>query len=177
MAECSVRILPDPAIALVMARHGASAAAARAAERAFGVPLPMEPRIVYGEEIALLWSGPARWLVLAPDDQAQSEGGIEALLAPVFAGTASVFEQSGSRVLFEVSGEGAAEALARALPVDLHPGVFAPGHTALCRANYVPLQVWRAGVGATFVLAVPRSYAAGVSQMLSMAILPREAPG
>ncbi len=168
MSECSIRILPSPAIALVMARKGqcAAAAAAAAAENAVGTPLPALPRTVRAGELEFLWCGPERWLVLAPAELATAAGGIESLLSPVFVNTASVAEQSGSRVLVEVAGSKAREILARSLPVDLHPRAFGPGHTALCRANYVSLQIWQASPEPAFVLALPRSHAAGFHHSL-----------
>ena len=166
MSECSVRILPPPAIALVMARKGQAATAHAAAAQAFGAALPSQPRIVYGNEVALVWCGPERWLVLMPGERATASGGIEALLEPVFPNTASVADQSGSRVLIEVAGSKAREILARSLPVDLHPRAFGPGHTALCRANDVSLQIWQSGPEPAFVLAVPRSHAEGFHHTL-----------
>lgn len=159
MAECSVQTLKTPAIALVMARKGQSGAASNAAAQGFGIALPREPRIAYAEDAAILWCGPERWLVLTPEERANAAGGIEALLQPLFADAASVADQSGSRELLEISGRGARELLSRALPIDMHPRVFGPGHTAVCRAHYVPLQVWQVSVDERFVLALPRSYA------------------
>ena len=166
MAECSVRTLTAPAIALVTARKGQAHAAATAAAQALGAALPNTPRIVYGNDIALLWCGPERWLLLAPEERAAAAGGIEALLEPVFADTASVTDQSGSRVLLDVAGNRARELLSRTLPLDLHPSVFGPGHTALCRAHYVSLQLWQASAEERFVLALPRSHAAGFRHWL-----------
>ena len=166
MSECSVRTLTAPAIALVIARKAQAHAAATAAAQALGAALPNTPRIVYGNDIALLWCGPERWLVLVPEERAAAAGGIEALLEPVFADTASVTDQSGSRVLLEVAGNRARELLSRTLPLDLHPSVFGRGHTALCRAHYVSLQLWQASAEERFVLALPRSHAAGFRHWL-----------
>ena len=69
-------------------------------------------------------------------------------------------------MLIEVAGSRARELLARSLPIDLHPRAFGPGHTALCRANYVSLQIWQASPEPAFVLAVPRSHAAGFHHTL-----------
>ena len=166
MAECSVCVLPSPAMALVIARRGRSEFAAAAAAEAFGAALPETPRIVSGSDMEFAWCGPERWLVLAPEHLAAPAGGIEALLAPVFASTASVTEQTGSRVLLRVSGPGARATLAKGLPIDLHPRVFATGHTALCRANHVALQIWQTDESPRYVLALPRSHAAGWQRWL-----------
>jgi len=166
VGDCSIRTLPATAIALVMARKGCGASAAAAAERAFGTPLPSLPRIVSGGALDFVWCGPERWLVIAPSRQAADAGGMEAMLEPVFAGLASVSDQSGSRVLIEVSGTSARDVLAREVPVDLHPRAFEPGHTALCRAGYVALLLWQRSADPAFVLAVPRSYGEGVRRSL-----------
>lgn len=166
MGDCSIRTLPAPAIAQVMARKGRAADAAAATERAFGTALPRLPRIVSGGALDFVWCGPERWLVFAAGRQAADAGGVEALLEPVFRGLASVSDQSGSRVLIELSGVKAPDVLARGLPVDLHPRTFGPGHAALCRASYVPLLLWQRNADPTFVLAVPRSYAEGFRQLL-----------
>ena len=166
MGDCSIRTLPAPAIALVVARNGRAAEAAAAAERAFGTPLPSLPRIVSGGALDVVWCGPERWLVIADAQQAADTGGVEAMLEPVFPGLASVSDQSGSRVLIEVSGTRARDVLAREVPVDLHPRTFGPGHTALCRAGYVALLLWQRSADPAFVLAVPRSYGEGVRRSL-----------
>ena len=166
MAECSIRVLPSPAIALVIARRGRSEIAAAAAAEAYGTALPETPRIVSGSDMEFIWCGPERWLVLAPAHLAAQAGGIEALLEPVFAGTASVTEQTGSQVLIGISGPGARTTLAKGLPIDLHPRVFATGHTALCRANHVALQIWQTDESPRYVLALPRSHAAGWQRWL-----------
>ena len=149
-----------------MARKGRAADAAAAAEHAFGTPLPSLPRIVSGGALDVVWCGPERWLVIADARQAVDMGGVEAMLEPVFAGLASVSDQSGSRVLIEVSGTRARDVLAREIPVDLHPRAFEPGHAALCRAGFVALLLWQRSADPAFVLAVPRSYAAGVGRSL-----------
>lgn len=74
-----------------------------------------------------LWLGPDEWLVL---------GGLE----QDYADHPAAVDVSANRVCLELSGEAAAEVLARGCAVDLHHSVFPPGRcvqTLLARAQVI----------------------------------------
>jgi sarcosine oxidase subunit gamma len=145
-------------LASVIACRGKAELASEAAERAFGTPLPMRPRIATGRGIAFAWSGPGQWLAIV-DSAAAAGVGIEALLEPHFVGLAAVCEQSDGRLVVEISGAHARDVLAKGIPVDLHPRVFAPGDVALSTASLIAVQLWQLDDAPTYRLAVARSTA------------------
>ncbi len=75
---------------------------------------PMAPNTVVGDAI---WLGPDEWLVL---------GGRE----EDYAGMPAAVDVSANRICLELSGDGAADVLARGCALDLHPSVFPPGRCA-----------------------------------------------
>jgi sarcosine oxidase subunit gamma len=75
---------------------------------------PLGPNTVVGDA---LWLGPDEWLVL---------GGRE----EDYADQPAAVDVSANRSCLELSGEGAADVLARGCALDLHPSVFPPGRCA-----------------------------------------------
>ena len=75
---------------------------------------PLAPNTVGGDA---LWLGPDEWLVL---------GGRE----EDYADQPAAVDVSANRICLELSGEGAADVLARGCALDLHPSVFPPGRCA-----------------------------------------------
>ena len=86
-------------------------------------------------------------------------GELETRLAPVFAGLASVAEQSDGRTVLRIAGPKARDVLAKGLPIDLHPRVFRPGDTALTVAALIGVQIWQTNEAPTYELAVFRGFA------------------
>ncbi|RRH88340.1 sarcosine oxidase subunit gamma [Mesorhizobium tamadayense] len=122
----------------VMARRGKAAETAKAAKARFGVAAPETPKAVGTTDATLIWSGPDQFLVL-------SKGGkhtIEAL-APVFAGSASLSDQSHARALISISGAKARMALAKLSSIDLHPDVFPVGAAAATSMDHTSVTLWR----------------------------------
>lgn len=124
----------------VMARRGKAGETAKAAKARFGVAVPETPRAVGTADATLIWSGPDQFLVL-------SKGGkhsIEALTS-VFAGSASLSDQSHARALISISGEKARAMLAKLSSIDLHPDVFAVGAAAATSMDHTSVTLWRGG--------------------------------
>lgn len=122
----------------VMARRGKAAEMAKAAKAGFGVAAPETPRAVNASDATLIRSGPDQFLVL-------SKGGkhsIEAL-APGFAGSASLSDQSHARALISISGAKARAMLAKLSSIDLHPDVFAVGAAAATSMDHTSVTLWR----------------------------------
>lgn len=122
----------------VMARRGKAGEMVKVAQARFGIAVPETPKAVDAADAALIWSGPDQFLVL-------SKGGrhsIEAL-GSVFAGSASLSDQSHARVLISISGEKARTMLAKLSSIDLHPDVFAVGVAAATSMDHTSVTLWR----------------------------------
>jgi methylglutamate dehydrogenase subunit D len=141
-------------LATIAARTGRREALRAAARSAFGCSLPDSPKQVLGRGIAFIWSGPDQWLAHAP---AAPAGGMEALLREPFATLASIVDQSHARSLLRIGGPRVRDALAKGVPVDLHPCAFQPGDAAATIVAHVPVHLWQVDAGPTYILAVPRS--------------------
>ncbi len=110
-------------LASVVARRNQAERAAAAALQACGTAPPTIPAITTSGDLAFLWSGPGHWLALEP----QGTEPVEARFGAVFGSQASVFDQSGSRVLLELRGPRVREVLAKGVSIDLHPRAFKTG--------------------------------------------------
>jgi sarcosine oxidase subunit gamma len=128
---------------------------------ALGGTLPLPGRMLRIRDITYLWAGPASWLALADSDHPD----FSPQLAQRLAGLAAVADQSDGRVILRVQGVATRNALAKLLPIDLHPSVFAEDATALTLAGHINVQIWRSG-GDAFELACFRSFAAALYDSL-----------
>ncbi len=144
------------ALATVTARNGRRGALLDATRSAFGAELPATPRRAEGRDIAFIWSGPDQWLVYK--HPAPSEG-MEAFLATRFAGLASLVDQSHGRTLLRACGPHIRDALAKGVPVDLHPRVFKVGDAAATLVSHIPVHLWQIDDGPSYEFAVARSLA------------------
>ncbi len=123
--------------------------------------LPRQPRRVMVDGAAWLWSGVDSWLVVAED---QDLAGRLAAAAPDLA---AIVDQSHGRVILDVAGPGAAETLARLVPIDLDAGAFAADATALTLAGSINVHIWRHDTG--FALACFTSFAQALADDLARA--------
>ena len=57
-----------------------------------------------------------------------------------------------------MSGARARDALAKGIPVDLHPGAFGPGDAAITTVAYIGVALWQVDDAPTYEFIVPRSY-------------------
>jgi sarcosine oxidase subunit gamma len=146
----------DAGLAVVTARKGRLAALADATRGAFGVELAHTPRRVVGRDIAFIWSGPEQWLAhMEPAPAA----GMEAVLAEPLAGLASIVDQSHGRTVLRVTGPRVRDALAKGLPIDLHPRAFKPGDTAVTSVAHIGVHLWQTDDRPTYEIAVARGFA------------------
>ena len=122
----------------VMARRGKAADMAKAATARFGDAAPPTPKAVGAADATLIWSGPDQFFVL-------SKGGKHTLesLAPAFAGSASLSDQSHARALISVSGDKARAMLAKLSSIDLHPDMFAGSAAAATSMDHTSVTLWR----------------------------------
>ncbi|TRC89596.1 sarcosine oxidase subunit gamma [Mesorhizobium sp. WSM4303] len=122
----------------VMARRGKAADVAKAAKARFGIAAPETPKAVGTADATLIWSGPDQFLVLSKDGRHTMD-----TLAPVFAGSASLSDQSHARALISISGDKARAMLAKLSSIDLHPDVFAVGAAAATSMDHTSVTLWR----------------------------------
>ncbi|QKC93170.1 sarcosine oxidase subunit gamma [Mesorhizobium sp. NZP2234] len=122
----------------VMARRGKAADMAKAAKGRFGVAAPETPKAVTTADATLIWSGPDQFFVL-------SQGGKHGTgaLAPAFAASTSLSDQSHARVLISASGAKARAMLAKLSSIDLHPDTFAVGTAAATSMDHTSVTIWR----------------------------------
>lgn len=163
MAEAvDIRERDGLGVAAVMARKGVGPAAIG---EAIGlVPLSGPGRV---GDAALAWiaTGPGVWLAMA---EAPAEDWPEALERPL-AGLCAVSDQSGSYVVFRLSGPRARALLQGGAAIDLHPAVFGPGASATTAIAHIGVILWRPDAGETFEVAVFRSLAGSFRHWLEVA--------
>ena len=157
-AGVTARELPPQGCAHVAAR-AASLPALLDAMRGLGVALPERPGWSDGGGFRAVWVGPERWLVFGGGD-------MERTLRDRLGALASVSDQSDSRVVLRLSGPRVRDALAKMLPVDLHPRAFHAGDAAVTLAGHIGVAVWQLDDAPTYDLAVARSYAGSLAEHL-----------
>jgi sarcosine oxidase subunit gamma len=150
----TVREITQFSLASVLARRQQGAAAAQAAQQAFGAELPRTPLTTAGNELAFVWSGPGQWLALGPMMAAP----IESRLGAAFGASASIVDQSGSRNLLELRGPRVRDALAKGVSIDLHPRSFKTGAVAVTTASQLAVHLWQVADEPVYRLLVVRTY-------------------
>ncbi len=111
-------------------------------------------------------TGPEQFWVTAP-----SADNLAALLEKVVpAAMGSVTSLSHSRTRIFIEGKPVREVLARSMPLDFHPSVFAVGQFALTGIHHTPVMVHRVGEQRFDIYAM-RSFALSIWEWLSDAAL------
>jgi sarcosine oxidase subunit gamma len=141
-------------LASVIARKGQAAQAAAAALQAFGTSPPTTPTVRAGSDLAFVWSGPGHWLALG----AASIAPPEARLGAVFGSHASVFDQSGSRVMLDMRGPRVRDVMAKGVSIDLHPRAFRTGDAAVTTASHLAVHLWQVADKPVYRLLIVRTY-------------------
>jgi len=103
------------AIASVASRRGRLEDVEKAAA-GISLVLPGPGRMSQGDPWSAMWSGPGQWLVMAPFDEHED---VVAELEAVFAGAASITEQSDAFARFDLTGAEPAAVLERLCPLDV----------------------------------------------------------
>lgn len=112
-------------------------------------------------DTSALGIGPGRWLFLRSGDRRD----FAAQLAAELAQLASVSDHSDGYVIFKIEGDGARRALAKGVPLDLHPAAFAEDNVAVTLVAHIGVVVWRQEKH--FHIAVFRSYVGSFWHWLS----------
>jgi len=122
-----------------------------------GAPLPKTGRWAATSSGFVMWAGRDRWFVVG-----------EALSRDALGGLAALTDETHAWAVAELVGEGASDVLARLVPLDLHPALFAPGHVARAPIGHMPGCVRRTAAG--FELWVWRSVAGTLVRELEAAM-------
>lgn len=144
----------DLGIASVMARRGRSAPLREAVRAAYWADLPDSSRSVQGPAVAFIGTGPGQWLAVS---ERLANGALAADLGRLLKGNASISDQSDGRAVIRIRGPRARDVLAKGLPIDLHPSVFAPGSAATSLINLMGVTLWQVDDVPTYDIALFRS--------------------
>ncbi len=160
-AGVRISVRDDLEIASVAVRAGArDAFDARASALLSFAPKDGPIRSGDGDTSAL-GIGPGRWLFLRRGGRGDFAARLAAELAPL----ASVSDHSDGYVVFRIEGDCARRALAKGVPLDLHPAAFAEDGVAVTLVAHIGAVVWREEK--QFHIAVSRSYVGSFWHWLS----------
>lgn len=167
LADLTISVRDDLTLASLAAGKGKRDALVAAIQEKYGVTLPSTPERVDGNGIAFLWAGPDQWIA-----QAERSGGrdLEVELKPVVTGLGAVTDQSDARAVLRISGPRARDVLAKGVPIDLHPRVFAPGSVAITHASHIGVIMWQLDAAPTYEFAVFRSFAQSLAEWLEESV-------
>jgi len=105
----------------------------------------------------IYWLGPDEWLVITPTGQAgKVSDELKGKLKDVFS---SVVDNSSGLTLLKITGENAANLLARDCPLDLHPREFKAGQCAQTRLGKAGMTIAPLRDGSGFEIIIRRSFA------------------
>ena len=144
------------AMVQVMARRNRHEELTELVRDRYGLVLPNEPKVVRGDRVSFLWAGRHQWLAVAAEEEA---GGFLGELRTVVHAAASLSDQSDARFAVTVTGLKVRDALAKLVPIDLHPAVFRHGQTALTLFGHMGGQITHVDELPTFELMVFRGFA------------------
>jgi sarcosine oxidase subunit gamma len=98
-------------------------------------------------DTAVLWLGPAEFLVVAPMEAHESLGGdlIQALKEALADGEGQVVDLSANRTTFELTGPRSRAVLEKGCSLDLHPRVFKAGTALSTEIGNIPVVLWKTG--------------------------------
>jgi sarcosine oxidase subunit gamma len=126
-------------IASVLVRKGHLAELTQCVRARYGIELPRGPRRIGTGDIAFACTGPETWLATS-----DARGNALALsLKEEIGAAACVADQSSGYAILRMTGPRLRQTLAKMLPIDLHPRVFAPGDVASTTASHVGVTLWR----------------------------------
>lgn len=150
-------VLPEVARRGVMPLRGRRSAVSEALAAQVGSGLPEAGRTAALAEGRIVWAGRGLWFVEGPAAERVDLGA-----------RAAVTDQGDGWVGLRLSGPDAREVLARLLPIDTHPSVFAAGSVARTLLRHVMCLVVAEGDG--FDILVMRSFAASAADDLGEAM-------
>lgn len=136
---------------------GGEAALSEALQAAHGLSFPAPGRATSGAAARCVWTGRGQAMLMGPTPDAG------------LAKHAALTDQSDAWALFRLEGEDMAAVLARLVPVDLHPAIFATGHTARTLLGHMSCSLTRVGETGCDIM-VMRSMAQSALHELTVAM-------
>ncbi|MEX2628752.1 MAG: sarcosine oxidase subunit gamma family protein [Tistlia sp.] len=142
------------ALALLSGFPESRAAAAAAVQSVLGLALPEAGHSTAGEGGEVLWQGPERWLLVAPEGADPGAGLVARLEAAVAEEpTLAVTDLGHARTVIRLEGPGARALLAKEAPLDLAPEAFPPGAVAMTRFGHLAVTLHCRGPESLEILA------------------------
>jgi sarcosine oxidase subunit gamma len=155
-------------IVQIAAHRGVEEVVRSAVVEALGVIPPADPNTaISGESGMLLWIGPRRWLVVAPEDGGSDL--MHALRGALGPAEAAVTELGNGRTVWRLSGRHVRDVLAKGTSIDLHARAFPPGRCAQGLLGHAAALIHAVDAAPTFDLYVARSFALTVWEWLTEA--------
>ena len=98
-------------------------------------------------DTAVLWLGPAEFLLVAPAESHESLGGDlpRSLIDALGDGAGQVVDLSANRTTLELTGPRARAVLEKGCSLDLHPRVFTTGTALSTEIGGIPAVLWKTG--------------------------------
>ena len=143
------------AIATVMLRPGKLRELSAAVTANFAIDLPVGAEWTANNGVALLGTGPGKWLAIKDSRDTDFVSNLEAQLQ----GLASVVEQSDGFGVLRLSGPALSETLAKGVQIDLAPDAFPTGSVAVTSIAHIGATLWKVDDQPTIDIAVARSLA------------------
>lgn len=151
-------------IATLMARKGRIDALAASIKEQYDIDLPGGPHRRASDGLALLGTGPGRWLAIhsAPPMR------FIANLTQQLEGVASVVDQSGACGVLRLSGPALIGTLAKGVAIDLEAPAFSAGSVAVTQIAHVGVTLCKLDDSPAIDVIVARSLSASFWHWLSM---------
>ena len=141
------------AIATVILRPGKLRELAAAVTANFAIDLPVGAEWTANNGVALLGTGPGKWLAINDTRDTEFVSNLETQLQ----GFASVVEQSDGLGVLRLGGPALSETLAKGVQIDLAPAAFPTGSVAVTSIAHIGATLWKVDDRPTIDVAVARS--------------------
>lgn len=154
-----IREVTDFAALAVIARRGRAADVAAVLSRHAGSLVVDASKRAGDGALSVTGTAPGQWLALSRDADAAAR--LEGLRGELD-GLAAVTDQGDGRVVLEITGSRARDALAKGISIDLDAIAFKVGDAAQTSASYIGLQIALIDEAPTFEIISARSTAASL---------------
>jgi sarcosine oxidase subunit gamma len=162
-AGVTLALRSGAALATVSVRRNQADALAGRVREVFGLRLAHIPRCVIAGPITFVWAGPGQWLAIGDSEDGPT---FEQRLRATLGNLASVNDQSDGRTIFRIGGKRARDALAKGVPIDLHPSVFGAGDAAVTTVAHIDAHFWQVDETPIYEFIISRSFAAAFGHWL-----------
>ena len=150
-----IREITDFAAIGIIARRGRAAEVAAILSRHVGSPVVDAAKRAGAGAVSITGTAPGQWLAIS-----RGPGTSLDELRTELAGLAAVTDQGDGRLIIEVTGPRARDALAKGIAIDLDASVFKVGDAAQTSAAHIGLQIAPIDEAPTFEIISARSTAA-----------------